>query len=123
MSVWAAGLAQPDPLPPRMFVEKLTISLRCPPAVQREIEKSTWLGSGDNQAPRYTSASSPAVTDGPQVRWLRHKGQAGHSEGDPGLCERCGEAIADELKKLGVGVTGNAVSVVAISLLSDSCYF
>ncbi|XP_076438212.1 uncharacterized protein LOC143277314 [Babylonia areolata] len=55
---------------------------------------------------KYSPRSCPADTDGPPVLWLLHEGQAGHSPGRPEDCARCGEAVAEELVKLGVGRAG-----------------
>ncbi|XP_076438205.1 uncharacterized protein LOC143277309 [Babylonia areolata] len=72
---------------------------RSPQAVVQAAERLT-------RVTKYSTRSCPADTDGPPVLWLLHEGQAGHSPGHPVDCARCGEAVAEELDKLGVGRAG-----------------
>ena len=104
LRLWAAGVKCPDPLPPWLQVEKLTLPIRCPPAVHREVAQSGSIGTS---VPSYDSLPTPSATDGPEVIWRQHTGQADHSEGPPRHCRRCGEVIAEVLKdRLHVGASG-----------------
>ena len=106
LSLWAAG-PRPPRIPPWMSVHSLSIPLRCPPAVHREVEQAVERHPFARHRPAlYSCPPSPAVTDGPAVRRLTPSGQHGHSEYDGGECEQCGEVIAQELEELGVGGTG-----------------
>ena len=111
LSLWAAG-AWPVQSPPDWLTveDKLTIPLRNPPAVLREVEKSRFIKDSVHTyrpIPSYNQASFPAPTDGPRVVWLQHNGQDEHStDGGPQDCEQCGREIARLLKTLIEGEPG-----------------
>ena len=104
LSLWAAGIWPLDSPPDWLTVEdSLTVPLRCPPTVQREVEKSGYIG---DEVPSYSSSPWPAPTEGPAVRWLKHEDQPGHSGFEQLYCEQCGRDIALCLQQLGVGQPG-----------------
>ena len=105
LSLWAAGPKCPLAIPPWMHHHCLSVPLRCPPVVHREVEKG--MGSVvSSDCPRYTCAPCPPAVDGPGVCWLTHTGQPGHTEGRAVDCELCGQVIAKQLRELRVGGTG-----------------
>ena len=105
LSLWAAGVWSLQSPPDWLTVEDmLTIPLRNPPAVLREVEKSQFFGGS---VPSYSPAPWPAHTDGPKVEPLVHYGQDKHNtNGGPQDCEQCGKEIAKKLRDLGVGQPG-----------------
>ena len=105
LSLWAAGIWCLDSPPDWLTVEdSLTAPLRCPPAVQREVDKSVFIGG---EVPNFSSSPWPAPTEGPAVRWLEHDGQPGHNSGFLAQgCEQCCQNIALCLQELGVGQPG-----------------
>nr|KAG5699794.1 hypothetical protein BaRGS_013514 [Batillaria attramentaria] len=72
LHLWAAAMQQ-DNIPEFFSVERLTVPLRNPPAVLREVERSRFIVNGDVDG--YTSSAIPAPTDGLQIHWIRHKGE------------------------------------------------
>lgn len=115
--MWAASVHIPD-LPDGFEKETLTVPMRCPPVVTREIQKarelSIWTGG-------YSEASTPAPTDGPEVKWLRHEGEPGHSGDRPSDCEQCGVSIADLLNELDVGsMNGGGLQKKDVLVLCDN---
>lgn len=83
--------------------ESLTIPLRCPPVVVREVEMAEEIRTGD-VLPYVTRLALTAPTDGPRVRVLVHRG---HKAIFPEYCVECGRATADVLMNdLHVGVQG-----------------
>ena len=104
LSLWAAGVWSVQSPPDWLTVEdELTIPLRNPPAVLREVEKSQFF---EGCIRRYSQAPWPAHTDGPEVEPLVHYNQDGHTNGSPQDCEQCGKDIARKLWDLGVGQPG-----------------
>ena len=80
----------------------LTQSLRSPPVVVREIQKTNLFRKHSEP---YSEAAALPPCDGPPVRYVYHQGD-GHSEGGPGDCVQCGVGVAKVLDNLGVGKEG-----------------
>nr|KAG5711423.1 hypothetical protein BaRGS_025850 [Batillaria attramentaria] len=96
LHLWAASVQQN--IRPECFThKKLTVSLRCPPVVEKEVSRSDEVGKSVSA---YEKSLSPRPTDGPPVKWLNHKGQPGHKGGPAERCEQCGKDIAHILKGL-----------------------
>ena len=107
LSLWATGIWRLDSPPDWLTVEDtLTIALRCPPIVQREVEKSESIG---REVPSYGTAPWPDPTEGPKVEWIQHEQLSSHSEDNPWDCEECGREIGRKLKDLGVGQPGRCL--------------
>ena len=105
LQVWAAGVCRLHSPPAWLTVEtSITAPLRCPPTVQREVERTRDIDGGD--IPFYTSPAWPAPTEGPPVMWLQHANQPGHIAGYPDDCEACGRDIGQYLHHLGVDQPG-----------------
>ena len=104
LTLWAAGIWPLQSPPAWLTVEDtLTTPLRCPPAVQRQVEQSRLIG---RDVPNYSTAPWPAATEGPAVEWMEHRGQRGHRLGAPENCDRCGQQVGRRLLDLGVGQPG-----------------
>ena len=86
----------------------LTTSLRSPPVVTREVQRSKEIERHHYILP-YSLPPTPAETDGPPILWRQHRGQPGHTEGEAEDCEECGKVIAKVLKDLGVGQSGTCL--------------
>ena len=103
--LWAAGVTRLSSPPPCIrVVDKLTTALRCPPVVQREVERSTYIDG--SSIPHYSKAAWPSPTDGPAIRWLEHGDQDGHDGSFPHECEQCGLHVGRLLHDLVVGQSG-----------------
>ena len=89
--------------PPALQEELLTTPLRSAPVVQREVEQTSTMRIGSVDP--YSVSGLPAPGDGPSVVRLSHHGNA-HTGRDPTDCEQCGEDVAAELHRLGVGTGG-----------------
>nr|KAG5685618.1 hypothetical protein BaRGS_001499 [Batillaria attramentaria] len=108
LHLWAAAVERVSKVT-RLTEHRLTTPVRSPPAVMREVQRSVAIN--DVIVPRYSSSATPAPTDGPEVRKLRHynpgdryqRPMSGHTLDWPEKCERCGDNIADLLKELRVG--------------------
>ncbi|XP_025112343.1 uncharacterized protein LOC112575043 isoform X2 [Pomacea canaliculata] len=92
-------------------VEYLTKSLRCPPAVVREVKQASEIERGNVLG--YSERCVPDHTDGPPVKRLYHRGQ-GHSGDLPVDCGKCGEEVASFLHSLQVGVVQTTSNTTAI---------
>ena len=101
LNLWMAGVCHND-IPPQLQVEALTTPLRSAPAVVREVEVGISLFKGIHN---YSDSGLPAPGDGLSVVRLRHQGNA-HTGRWPVDCPRCGQAVAAELRRLGVGPVG-----------------
>ena len=99
--MWTAGVRHDD-TPPQLQVEALTTPLRSAPAIIREVEAGLNLAPGIHN---YSDSGLPAPGDGLSVVRLRHQGNA-HTGRWPVDCPRCGQAVAAELRRLGVGRGG-----------------
>lgn len=103
LALWAAAID--FQLRPSCLAErKLTVPLRSPPVVVREVSRSNQIQT--KQVYEYTGNGIPSPTDGPEVKRLRHAGQAGHSEVRPRDCVECGHNIADILERLNLYENG-----------------
>ena len=103
LHLWAAGLTSSDEdVPPELLPQPLDTPLRSAPVIQREVAK----GFHQFQVNDYgNSGGIPAPGDGPNVVRLSHAG-AGHEGRWPVSCHRCGQEVAAELRRLGVGAEG-----------------
>ncbi|XP_025091209.1 uncharacterized protein LOC112562280 isoform X1 [Pomacea canaliculata] len=102
LHMWAAAMRHGHK-PDCLRKESLTIPLRCPPVVVREVEMAEEIRTGD-VLPYVTGLALTAPTDGPRVRVLVHRG---HKAIFPEYCVECGRATADVLMNdLHVGVQG-----------------
>ncbi|XP_070183865.1 uncharacterized protein [Littorina saxatilis] len=94
------------------YVHHLTQPLRSPPSVVREVEQASDMKGG--KVPAYTAPPVAPPSDGPPVMRVDHlyslwRGDTQGHEGDyPGLCERCGQLVADLLTTLRVGCHDHA---------------
>ena len=102
LHLWAASVYHDDK-PPALQEEVLTTPLRSAPVVLREVEQTVAMQSGFVHL--YSDSSLPAPGDGPSVVRLTHHGNA-HTGRHPTDCEQCGEDVAAELHRLGVGTGG-----------------
>lgn len=124
LSLWCASVERLDN-PPSWLVKKLlTMCLRSPPAVTREVAKSQSFEPNNSFfIPTYSTPSTIAPSDGPPVRWLKHsKSLPGHTEGVPLECEECGENVFQLLEELGVGKSaGRDGDFIMAGNSSSSC--
>ena len=102
LHLWAACVYHID-RPTELQEEVLTTPLRSAPVVQREVEHTVTMRFGAIHP--YSDSGLPAPGDGPSVVRLSHHGNA-HTGRDPTDCEQCGEGVAAELLRLGVGTEG-----------------
>ncbi|XP_070209288.1 uncharacterized protein [Littorina saxatilis] len=105
LCLWCASLENFKASPPWLAEKPLTLPLRTPPCITQEIQRSKEIATF-SYILAYTPSRTPDATKGPAVRWLKHEGQSGHSDGGAEDCEGCGKAVADLLKELGVGQSG-----------------
>ncbi|KAK7094190.1 uncharacterized protein [Littorina saxatilis] len=104
--IWSTGIMCTD-VPAELQSENFTVPLRCAPAILREVQPgfSMFMGVVDNYSIR---DGVPAPGDGLRVIKLIHEGIA-HTGRWPVDCTQCGEDIATELRRLGVGTGANLV--------------
>ncbi|PVD31922.1 hypothetical protein C0Q70_07348 [Pomacea canaliculata] len=113
LHVWAASYHHQH-RPPNMDEERLTVSLRCPPAVMRRVE--TAVSFTNNAIYRFNTTLDPEnirppVTDGPPELLLSH---LDHSEQFAMNCEQCGLDIGHcLLEKLAVGQKQRVATIKA----------
>ena len=100
--MWCAG-AEHIETPPGLQTEALTTPLRYAPSVLREVEPEIdkWTGVIHS----YSDSGLPAPGDGPSVVRLSHLGNA-HTGRRPTDCAECGQNVAVQLRRLGVGSGG-----------------
>lgn len=83
--------------------ERMTIPLRCPPAVLSEVGKAVERAES---VFKYTTGVLASPCDGPLIYRLKHQGP-GHTERWPLECVECGKRVAGILQQLlGHCVTG-----------------
>ena len=90
-------------IPPGLQTEVLTTPLRSSPAVVEEVRKV--LEQFSDSVNGYSDSGLSVLGDGPSVVRLTHRGNA-HTGRNPTDCEQCGEDVAAELHRLGVGTGG-----------------
>lgn len=118
--LWAAAVQHA--IRPRCLEEvKLTIPLRSPPVVVKEIMKAEEI-QGKKSVDRYDTSYVPAAADGPEVKLLRHsEGKDGHIGQRPYNCVKCGHDVAKFLTEIQVGqqttVPGNCRSAKLSGLI------
>ncbi|XP_070203221.1 uncharacterized protein [Littorina saxatilis] len=95
--LWCAGTNNCD-IPPALQTQVFTVPLRSAPAVLREIRPVIHRFKVHD----YTDSGVPAPGDGLSVIRLSHHGNA-HTGRWPVDCAQCGQDIAAELRRLGVG--------------------
>ncbi|KAK7098181.1 uncharacterized protein [Littorina saxatilis] len=95
--LWCAGVWNTE-IPPALQTQVFTVPLRSAPAVLREIQP----GMQDSPVHDYSDSGVPAPGDGLSVIRLSHHGNA-HTGRWPVDCAQCGQDIAVELRRLGVG--------------------
>ncbi|XP_070199033.1 uncharacterized protein [Littorina saxatilis] len=95
--LWCAGIVNTE-IPPALQTQVFTVPLRSAPAVLREIQP----GMQDYPVHDYSDSGVPAPGDGLSVIRLSHHGNA-HTGRWPVDCAQCGQDIAVELRRLGVG--------------------
>ncbi|KAK7098194.1 uncharacterized protein [Littorina saxatilis] len=95
--LWCAGIHNTE-IPPALQTQVFTVPLRSAPAVLREIQP----GMQDYPVHDYSDSGVPAPGDGLSVIRLSHHGNA-HTGRWPLDCAQCGQDIAAELCRLGVG--------------------
>lgn len=79
---------------------QLTVPLRCPPAVVREIRQSKEI-QVTKEVYDYVTTRIIYPTDGPAVRWIFHQnGLFGHTHQWPRDCVKCGHEIGCILTEL-----------------------
>lgn len=94
---------------------KLTIPLRSPPVVVREVMKADEMKT--HKVHEYTDREVHVSTDGPTIRRIKHQeGQSGHKGILPRDCEECGHHVAHVLAELNVGQTGTSIMLEVVSL-------
>ncbi|XP_070203630.1 uncharacterized protein [Littorina saxatilis] len=95
--LWCAGVLNRD-IPPALQTQVFTVPLRSAPAVLREIQPVIHRFKVHD----YSDSGVPAPGDGLSVIRLSHHGNA-HTGRWPVDCAQCGQDIAAELRRLGVG--------------------
>ncbi|XP_070202836.1 uncharacterized protein [Littorina saxatilis] len=95
--LWCAGVLNND-IPPALQTQVLTVPLRSAPAILREIRPVIHRVNVHD----YSDSGVPAPGDGLSVIRLSHHGNA-HTGRWPLDCAQCGQDIAAELRRLGVG--------------------
>ncbi|KAL8589182.1 hypothetical protein ACOMHN_052520 [Nucella lapillus] len=108
VTVWSAGLWTLNKdlgiLPSWLEVLSVQESLRCPPTVTSELQRSRAI---QHQAILpYAEPKLPVATQGPPVEWVPHYRQPSHSQGHPWRCTPCADHVAHIVKTLGVGQKG-----------------
>ncbi|KAK7098151.1 hypothetical protein V1264_002509 [Littorina saxatilis] len=96
--LWCAGVYNTE-IPPALQTQVFTVPLRSAPAVLREIQP---VIHRFNAVHDYSDSGVPAPGDGLSVIRLSHHGNA-HTGRWPLDCAQCGQDIAAELRRLGVG--------------------
>lgn len=115
--LWAASVNQlrrPACLEERL----LTVALRSPPVVVRQVSESQEILTG--KVLPYKSVNIPPPTDGPPILRLAHHDRPGHIGIFPDECEQCGHAIANTLNYLGVAISGQNAFIF---FLNKNFYF
>ncbi|XP_070199063.1 uncharacterized protein [Littorina saxatilis] len=95
--LWCAGIDNIE-VPPALQTQVFTVPLRSAPAVLREIQPVIHRFDVHD----YSDSGVPAPGDGLSVIRLSHHGNA-HTGRWPLDCAQCGQDIAAELSRLGVG--------------------
>ncbi|XP_070199041.1 uncharacterized protein [Littorina saxatilis] len=95
--LWCAGVHNTE-IPPALQTQVFTVPLRSAPAVLREIQPVIHRFAVHD----YSDSGVPAPGDGLSVIRLSHHGNA-HTGRWPVDCAQCGQDIAVELRRLGVG--------------------
>ncbi|XP_070202906.1 uncharacterized protein [Littorina saxatilis] len=95
--LWCAGTINTD-IPPALQTQVFTVPLRSAPAVLREIQPVIHRYPVHD----YSDSGVPAPGDGLSVIRLSHHGNA-HTGRWPVNCAQCGQDIAAQLRRLGVG--------------------
>ncbi|KAK7098197.1 hypothetical protein V1264_002549 [Littorina saxatilis] len=95
--LWCAGIHNTE-IPPALQTQVFTVPLRSAPAVLREIQPVIHRYPVHD----YSDSGVPAPGDGLSVIRLSHHGNA-HTGRWPVDCAQCGQDIAAELSRLGVG--------------------
>ncbi|KAK7098189.1 hypothetical protein V1264_002541 [Littorina saxatilis] len=95
--LWCAGVHNTE-IPPALQTQVFTVPLRSAPAVLREIQPVIHRSPVHD----YSDSGVPAPGDGLSVIRLSHHGNA-HTGRWPVDCAQCGQDIAAELRRLGVG--------------------
>ncbi|XP_070199053.1 uncharacterized protein [Littorina saxatilis] len=95
--LWCAGVHNTK-IPPALQTQVFTVPLRSAPAVLREIQPAIHSVPVHD----YSDSGVPAPGDGLSVIRLSHHGNA-HTGRWPLDCAQCGQDIAAELRRLGVG--------------------
>ncbi|KAK7098141.1 hypothetical protein V1264_002501 [Littorina saxatilis] len=95
--LWCAGIENTE-TPPALQTQVFTVPLRSAPAVLREIQPVIHRFAVHD----YSDSGVPAPGDGLSVIRLSHHGNA-HTGRWPLDCAQCGQDIAAELRRLGVG--------------------
>ncbi|XP_070188639.1 uncharacterized protein [Littorina saxatilis] len=100
LHLWAAHIYHQ--FTPQHFTEfALTVPLRTPGAITREIQRSDFVGKF-GQVRDYEQNVYPP-TDGPFIREIRHQGPDHPDDVMPRDCEACGTQLASVLVELHVG--------------------
>ena len=107
LHLWAACIGHKG-VAPELQTETLTTPLRCSPVVVREIQSVLHRFS---DVASYSDSGVPAPGDGLPVARLRHHGNGHDPDESPLGCYACGQSVAAELRRLGVGVRGLCVCV------------
>ncbi|XP_070199091.1 uncharacterized protein [Littorina saxatilis] len=95
--LWCAGIENTE-IPPALQTQVFAVPLRSAPAVLREIQPAIHRYPVHD----YSDSGVPAPGDGLSVIRLSHHGNA-HTGRWPVDCAQCGQDIAVELRRLGVG--------------------
>lgn len=103
LRLWAASVGHRR-IPSCLREKRLTVPLRCPPSVVREVAQAPEFRRG--QVLEYTLSKTLAPTDGPPVLWKFHHNQSEHADGEPEDCYFCGVIIYEVLRQLHVGPKG-----------------
>ncbi|KAK7093328.1 hypothetical protein V1264_007103 [Littorina saxatilis] len=99
LHIWVTSLLYAK-VPSVLQREDMTVPLRSAPVVVREVEQG--IAMARSAVLRYTHPVIPAPGDGLEVTRLFHCGVA-HPGSSPVDCYRCGQEVADILRRFGVG--------------------
>ena len=105
LHLWAACLGHTG-IPQELQTVTLTTPLRCSPVVVREIQS---ILHRFRDVTGYSDSGVPSPGDGLPVARLRHYGDSHDPGQSPVECLACGQKIAAELHRLGVGIGGKCV--------------
>ncbi|KAK7489347.1 hypothetical protein BaRGS_00019455 [Batillaria attramentaria] len=98
--IWTSALYHSNVPDCLLELKPLSVAFRCPPVVQRVVAAGVSVAAKQNLMPNYDSL--PAPSHGSEFIRLSHGG-GGHTGGWPAECFKCGQNLAETLRRLHVG--------------------